>query len=244
MALTGKNSDQVIGEVGDVFGQGRPTLEVIVPSWVRVQKEAAARSLQHWIRPSMGMFAQAGYDVSEAECQEFLDWIEAIQFFEVFWHFERLGEISNQGDLISRAALTRETEGMGTTIEHLLNYIIAQSDPAYDLYKPNRTLFPKIKWLWDDKPDIVINGLGPHSQLTRLTSDLQASLNNIDNVSAGGLYVNIVRDLLKTILIRNQGTHISLLGFGYNNLVKLIEVLLRTMVLIWKHAKIKGAIKI
>jgi hypothetical protein len=244
MVLTGKNDAQLIAEVGDILGRGRPTLEIIVPSWVKVQREAAARSLDHWIRPSMAPLAQTGYDVSEAECQAFLDWIETIKFFEVFWHFERLGEIPNQEDEIRLAALTRETEGMGMTIEHLLNYIIAQRDSTYDLYKVDRTLFPKIKWLWSDKPDIVINGLGRYSQLTRITSNLQVSLNNIDKVTAGGSYVNIVRDLLKTILIRNQGAHISLLGLVYDDLVKLLEVLLRSMVLTWKHAKIRGIIKV
>jgi hypothetical protein len=188
--------------------------------------------------------ARMGYDVSDAECEGFLDWIEAIRFFEVFLHFERLEEINNQEDLISLAALARETEGMGTTIEHLLNYIIEQCDPTYNLSKADSTLFPKIKWLWSDKPDIVINGLGPNSLLTRITSDLQASLDNIDKVLAGGSYVNIVRDLLKTILIRNQGAHISLLGFAHDDLVKLLEVLLRSMVLTWKHAKMRGFIKI
>jgi hypothetical protein len=242
MVLTGKIDDQVITEVGDVLGRGRPTLEVIVPSWVKVQKETAARSLKHWIKPSMTPLAPVGYDVSDADCQAFLYWIETIRFFEVFLHFERLEEISNQEDIISLAVLTRETEGMGTTIEHLLNYIIGQCDPTYNLYKADRTLFPKVKWLWSDKPDIVIDGLGPHSSLTRITSDLQASLDNIVKVSAGGVYVNIMQDLLKAILIRNQGAHISLLGFARDDLVKLLEVLLRSIVLTWKHAKMRGFI--
>jgi hypothetical protein len=105
-----------------------------------------------------------------------------------------------------------------------------------------QTLFPKLKWLWRDKPDIVISGLGPHGDLTRATFDLQASLERIDRVSAGGLYVHIVQDLLKMALIRNQGVHISLHGFTHGDLVRLLEVLLRSMVITWKHAKMRGLI--
>jgi hypothetical protein len=235
MVLTARNDDQVIAEVGDVIGHGRSTLEVIFPNWIKVQKEAATRSLKRWIKPIMAPLARVGYDVSDAECEEFLNWIETIGFFQIFWHFERLGEIGNQEDPISHAALAREVEGMGATIEHLLNQI-GTHDPTYKLHD---TLFPKIKRLWEDNSHIVKGGLGPNGKLTSVTPDLQARLEEIDRVSSGGPYADIVRDLLKTTLIRNQGAHISLLGFTHDSLVKLLEVLLRTMVLTWKHAKIR-----
>jgi hypothetical protein len=208
MVLTGKDDDQVIAE-------------------------AAARSLKRWIKPTMAALAGVGYDVSDAECEDFLNWIEAIGFLQVFWHFERLGEIGYLEDLVHIAALASETEGMGSTIEHLANQVGAH-DPSYPV---KETLFPKVKWLWRDNSDVVISGLGPQSKLTRVTSDLRASLENIDRVSAGGRYVDIVRDLLKTTLIRNQGVPISLRGFTRDDLVKLLEVLLRSMVITWKHAK-------
>jgi hypothetical protein len=189
MVLTGRDVDQMIADVGDMHGRGLPTLEVIFPNWIKVQKEAATRSLKHWIKPSMAALAQIGYDVSDAECEDFLTWIETMQFVQVFWHFERLGEIGYEEDPVGLAALAKEAEGMGSTIEHLLNHIGAQN-PTYKL---ERTFFPKIKWLWRDNSDIVINGLGPQSVLTRVTSDLKASLENIDRVSAGGSYVWYVR---------------------------------------------------
>jgi hypothetical protein len=233
MVVTGKDDDQVIAEVGDVIGRGRSTLDIIFPNWIKVQKEAAARSLKRWIKPTMAALAGAGYDISDAECEDFLNWIEAIGFLQVFWHFERLGEIGYVEDPVHIAALASETEGMGSTIEHLVNQVGAH-DPSYPV---KETLFPKVKWLWRDNSDIVINGLGPQRKLTRVTSDLRASLENIDRVSVGGRYVDIVRDLLKTTLIRNQGVHISLRGFTRDDLVKLLEVLLRSMVITWKHAK-------
>jgi hypothetical protein len=144
MVLTGKDDDQVIADVADVIGHGRPTLEVIFPNWIKVQKEAATRSLMHWIMPTMAPLAGVGYNVSDAECEEFLNWIETIGFFQVLWHFERLGEIGYQEDPVNLAALARETEGIGATIEHLLNYVIGQGDPTYNLHKADRTLFPKM----------------------------------------------------------------------------------------------------
>jgi hypothetical protein len=236
MVLTGKNDDQVIAEVEDIIGHGRPTLEVIFPNWIKVQKEAAARSLKHWIKPTMAPLAGVGYDVSDAECESFLDWIETIGFLQVFWHFERLGEIGYEEDPISLAALAKETEGMGLTIEHLIHHI-GEGHPTYD-EKSYKTFFWKVKWLWGDNHNIVMGGLGPKSSdLTGVTSDLQASLKKINEVSEGGLHVDIVRDLLKTMLIRNQGAHVRLHGFTHKDLVKLLEVLLRSMILTWKHAK-------
>jgi hypothetical protein len=52
----------------------------------------------------------------------------------------------------------------------------------------------------------------------------------------------MVRDLLKVILIRNQGVHLSLRGFDRDELYQLLEVALRSAVIIWKHAKKSGLI--
>ena len=59
----------------------------------------------------------------------------------------------------------------------------------------------------------------------------------ITGVTSRSPYVEIVHDLLKLILIRNQGVHLSLRGFDRDELYQLLEVALRSAVIIWKHPK-------
>jgi hypothetical protein len=89
----------------------------------------------------------------------------------------------------------------------------------------------------------VVHGLGTNSQWTHTDkSDLKTQMAGIARVASGSPYAEIVQDLLKTILIRNQGTHLSLRGFGYEELFHLLQVLLRSTILIWRHAKTRGLI--
>jgi len=81
------------------------------------------------------------------------------------------------------------------------------------------------------------NGLFANSQLTGTGKiAFRTQITAITGVTSGGPYVEIVRDLLKIILIRNHGVHLSLRGFGRDELYQLLEVALRSAVIIWKHA--------
>jgi hypothetical protein len=237
-ALTGMDFDQIAQYVGHITGHRSPTLEVIFPNWIKEQKETGARSLKHWIKPTMSMMAPLGYDVSDADCDGFFDWLEGEGLLQFFWHVQRFDELGNREDLIGQEGLAKEIEGLATTLEHLLNHI---GNP-HPTFQSAKAMFWKVKWVWGNVPDVV-NGLLANSHLTgtgRFT--FRTQIPAITDVTSGGPYVEIVRDLLKIILIRNQGVHLSLRGFDRDELYQLLEVALRSAVIIWKHAKKSGLI--
>jgi hypothetical protein len=99
------------------------------------------------------------------------------------------------------------------------------------------TMYPKLQTLWDDIPQ-VSDDLYKKKKLTTLyNTNMPQQMAKITMVTIGGIYSEIVRDLLKTSLIRNQGIHLSLRGFDREELFQLLEVILRSAVLMWKHAK-------
>lgn len=241
--LTGKDYDDVVHDVGKVTNHFRPTLEAIFPDWVKDRKESASWSLKNWIKPSMSVLAPLGHDVSDTECDELLEWIEKEGLFQFLWHFQRLTDLGQREDPISLAGIANEVGGLCSTIEHVLNYI------GFPRSKYNReTMHEKMVWLWDHNQEVK-GGLnrGKSKGLTSLkgSSSLLAKIADIEqaqDAEVGGQYAPIVRDLLKTVLIRNQGTHLSFTGFSLEELSKLLEVLLRSTVLIWKHARANALI--
>jgi hypothetical protein len=236
--LTGMDFDHITREVGTVTGHARPTLDVIFPNWTTERKESAARSLKHWIKPSMSSMAPIGYDLSDADCGEFLEWLEREGFLQFFWHIQRLDELAGREDLIGQQGLAKEIEGLTTTIEHLLNHL----GHRHWTSKSAEDMFGKVKWLWNDMKD-VLHGLGTNRSLTNTRSaDFQTQMTAITHVTSGGAHAEIVRDFLRMILIRNQGVHLSLRGIDHEELYQLLEVLLRSVVLVWKHAKRRGLI--
>jgi hypothetical protein len=237
-SLTGMDFDQITQHVGHMTGHSRPTLEVIFPNWIKERKETGARSLKHWIKPTMSLMAPVGYDVTDAECDAFFDWLEGEGLLQFLWHVQRFDELGNRDDLIGQEGLAKEIEGLATTIEHLLNHI----GSYHPTYQSSRAMFWKVKWLWGNVTDVV-NGLYANSQLTGTGKfAFRTQITAITGVTSGGPYVEIVRDLLKIILIRNQGVHLSLRGFGRDELYQLLEVALRSAVIFWKHAKRFGLI--
>jgi hypothetical protein len=236
--VTGMDFDQITQHVGHITGHRRPTLEVIFANWIKEQKETGARSLKHWIKPTTSMMAPVGYDVSDAECDAFFDWLEGEGLLQFFWHVQRFDELGNREDLIGQEGLAKEIEGLATTLEHILN-LIGNPHPTFQSAK---AMFWKVKWLWGNVPDVV-HGLLANSHLTGTGKfTFRTQISAITGVTSGGPYVEIVRDLLKIILIRNQGVHLSLRGFDRDELYQLLEVALQSAVLIWKHAKKSGRI--
>ena len=186
----------------------------------------------------MSLMAPVGYDLSDVECDAFFDWLEGEGLLQFLWHVDRFDELGNRQDFIGQEGLAKEIEGLATTIEHLLNHI----GSAHPTFQSSKEMFWKVKWLWRNVHD-VIHGLGASSHLTNTQKfAFRTQITAITGATPGGPYVEIVRDLLKIILIRNQGVHLSLRGFDRDELYQLLEVALRSAVIIWKHAKKSGLI--
>jgi hypothetical protein len=236
LAATGKDYDHVVAEVGRVTHHFRPTLEVLFPDWIKNQKEAAGRSLKKWIRPTMICLQPIGHDVSEAECDELLEWLVVQDLFDVLWFFSRLTELGHSEDLITTAGLRMEVVAFASSIEHLLNYL---GDLRQATWPSKPGLMFKTKWLWEDVSDVV-DALKAHHSLTQTQPDLPTQRTLIGQLESAGRYNEVTRTLLQTVLIRNQGAHLSFRGLSRDEVFQLVEVLLRSTALTWKHARTRG----
>lgn len=235
--LTGREYDEVENEVGRVTNHFAPTLRVIFPDWIKNQKESAERSLKQWIGPTMSPLAPLGYDISDIECEGFLEWIRQEGQLQFLWHFRRLVDLGEREDPVGLAGIASEVSNLCLTIEHIVNYIGFRHTSL-----PHGTLHDKTKWLWGLNQDVVRGlQLGKSRGLTSVNANtLEMALLDIDrtpDTDMGGQFSPIVRALLKTILIRNQGAHFSFARFSREEIYQLLETLLRGSLLIWKQVK-------
>lgn len=229
--------------VGRVTGHLRPTLNVILPDWFVQQRELADRSLKNWIGPTMSAFSAIAYSFSGAELDEFLEWIFAQGFLQVPLFFSRLVEVRKTDARVAPTVLAKEAEGLSSTIEHLINAIAAQATnhTMKATWPADKQLGDKIQWLWSDLL-VVHQSLICYGHLTRTPPGFLQQRNRIANVLPGDPHQSLVQHLLLARLVRNQFVHLSLTGFDREETHELIEVLLRTILLSWKHARVRGII--
>ncbi|HXQ20521.1 MAG TPA: hypothetical protein VN812_02520 [Candidatus Acidoferrales bacterium] len=121
---------------------------------------------------------------------------------------------------VAPTVLAKEVEGLGSTIEHLMNAIGAQAtDLAMRASWPaDKTLRQKIQWLWSDVSIVVqsleTQGANALGYLTNTGPGFATQRSEIANVLGGDAHQPLVQHLLLTLLVRNQGAHLSLSGFG------------------------------
>jgi hypothetical protein len=230
MLLTRQDYRQVVDEIGRVTPHFEPTLDVISPDWSAEQKRAVARSLKSWIAPSMAPWQSIGYDLRGPECEEIPEWFFEQGLHQLFWLYSRLGELTPH-DPIDLSGLAREAEGLALLFEHLLNHV-AQLAGQF----PGATLKPKLIWLWGDVANVV-QGLSQHWGLTNTTPGLSHCRAQIAALALSTPHGPIVQELLDAALIRNQGTHLSFAQLSTEEVYDLLAVLLRALVLTWKHAR-------
>jgi len=237
MLITGKEYDQVIKGVGRATSHFKPTLDVIFPQWLAEQKEDAFIVFKSWIMPTMEDFLSVGHNFDELECREMVEWIVEQNQIQILWYLEHVNKCWRNQDIASLTALRKTVEGLSSSFEHILNSIASKTNGITE----NRNLFAKVKWLWGDV-DCVVHLLGINSNLTRSDDSYMRKWDQINNISSQEQYMAVVQDILKAVLIRNHGLHLSLNKFGREELLEFIRVLLRNVALAWKHARSRGLI--
>lgn len=207
----------------------------------RKQRNLADRSLRKWIAPTTAVFQTVGYEMSPEDCKDFMDWIFAESLLQVPLFFARLVEARQADSRIAPTVLAKEAEGLASTIEHIINAIGAKATgPALVSWPGGSTLWPKLKWLWDDV-DAVKQNLDGYAYLTQTTKvqfvDQQRA---IVKILGGCVHQAVVQHLLLATLVRDQAAHRSLVGV--DEVDGLIEILLRTLLLVWKQGRKRGLV--
>jgi len=234
MLLSGKQYEEVVANVGRVMGHFKPSLDVILPQWITEQKEAMQQVFKDWIWPTLESYKLAGLNLKDGDREAFVDWVVNEEHFQFLWHIEQVNKCWQFEDPVSLTVLAKTVEGLSNSFEHILNGIVLQSKD---------TLFKKVKWLWSDDC-VVLHLLGENSELSRSDSNFDEQWRAIDSFPESNVRVEIVRDFLKAILIRNHGTHLGFKLFYRERLLGFAKLLLRVVIVTWWHARSRGLLEV
>lgn len=223
---------KIITQVGAVAGWHRPTLEVIFPDWVREQREVVEASLSQWIVPHLAQMPQ-DFAFCAADVVPFCDWIEKKGFLQFYWHFRRLTDIGRFDDDMSRSAVTVEVIGLASLIEHLVTRALEDRKPP-----PRRETLK-------DLPSKLVELLRAQHPALRLafetnaplrkttTRTLRQQLARVKRMPSVGPETQVLKALLRLVLIRNTVSHAGLSGFSRDEMQTLIESLLISSLVVW-----------
>lgn len=220
----------VVMKVGNAGGYFKPILKVIFPDWMEEQRDLAERSLKSWMIPSMAALPPP-FAISEKDVEEFCAWVEKQGLVQLYWHFKRLMDIGFADHPIARSATAAEAVGFANTVELLANAVVK----ARTKKTPRDTLFPKLQTIFKTASPSVAALLEYHWKLTGTKkSTLRKRIAQIDRLKKGGTEAPVVRALLKFVVIRNEGSHLGLIGFDRQEIYELLEALIQACLVIWK----------
>lgn len=239
-AATDIDPQTIIQRVGRRTGHFKATLEIIFPDWTTEQRDLTIRSLKLWTDKHLAELPPP-FPVSEAELNEFCDWLEGHGLYQYYWHFHRLVDLQDKNDQVHHAASTAEVVGFATLCEMIANEVMKHRD----MVPRGHTLSPKLQKIFDNTGPVDLSDFfckrknkNQKQRFGHLTNtnkqSLQRRLAQIDRIKAGGPYNSIVRIMLSFMAIRNEGTHIGLIHLGRVSTVKMIQTLSLASLMMWK----------
>jgi hypothetical protein len=232
--VTDRDFDQVVVDV--------PTLDVIFPDWVADQSRAAHLAITSIIAGDLAWLKGTVHEVSRGDCAKFLEWVKAQGMYQFLWFFARLEDLGHRSDPVGLAGLAREVQSLCASFEHLM-VGFTPIKKTQRMRKRGRfrreTLTSRLISLWRDV-DEINNGLANNIHLTQPQDDLRMQLTQIKGFPGQGAYALILLDLLATVLVRNYGTHLSLQGVSREECFQLLNAVLRSVIVCWKHANLRG----
>lgn len=230
-AATGIDPRRIVEAVGRRTGHFKPTLEVIFPDWTEEQRDLTIRSLKGWADDALTALPTP-FPVTETELNEFCNWLEERGLFQYYWHFRRLVDLQRRDDPVHRAASTAEVVGFATLCEMIANEVMIDRR----LTPRGTTLFPKLRKLFDANGPIDLNPLfNRFGELVNTKSQsLSRRLAQIARITRSGPYSPILRAVLSTMAIRNEGAHLGLRHFDHVKVIDMIRILAITSLMIWK----------
>lgn len=230
-AATDIDPQDVVQRVGRRTGHFRPTLEVIFPDWTEEQRDLTIRSLKRWADESLASLPSP-FPVSEAELNDFCDWLEDRGLYQYYWHFRRLVDLQNSDDPVYHAASSAEVVGFATLCEMIANEVLRDQgrEPRGD------TLPRKLKKIFNTNGPIDLGAMfDRYYKLTNTNrQSLPRRLAQIARINAGGLHSPVLRALLSLWVIRNEGAHLGLHQFEPARIVEMIRILALASLMLWK----------
>lgn len=239
-AATGINPQVIVQRVGRRTGHFKATLEVIFPDWTEEQRDLTVCSLKRWADEYLAGLPSP-FQVSEAELNEFCDWLESRRLYQYYWHFRRLVDLQRKNDPVHHAASAAEVVGFATLCELIANEVMIDRG----LTPRGQTLRPKLRDIFDHTGPVNLN----EYFLTRKNSrqsqrfghlantsaqSLLQRLAQIERIRAGGPHSPVLRAMLSFMTIRNEGAHLGLLHFDRARIIEMIRILSLASLMLWK----------
>ncbi len=239
-AATGIEPQDIVQRVGQRAGHFRQTLEVVFQNWTEEQRELTIGSLKRWADVSLASLPSP-FPVSEAELNDFCDWLEDRGLYQYYWHFRRLVDLRSRDDPVYHAAASAEVVGLATLCELIANEVMIDRG----LEPRGKTLAPKLRAIFDhagpvDLSDHLLSrgNTGLRHRLGHLANTSNQSLSQrlaqIDRIRAGGSHSPVLRSMLSFMAIRNEGTHLGLIHLDKPRIVEMIRILSLASLMIWK----------
>lgn len=239
-AAKGIDPHDVVQRVGRRTGHFRPTLEVIFPDWTEEQRDLTVRSLKRWADEFLASLPSP-FPVTEAELNDFCDWLEDRGLYQYYWHFRRLVDLQDSDDPIHHAASSAEVVGLATLCELIANEVMIDRG----LTPRGNTLAPKLQAIFDHGGPVDLRehlrnrgNTGLKLRLGHLANTSNQSLlqrlAQIERIRAGGQYSPVLRAMLSFMAIRNEGAHLGLLHFNHARTIEMIRVLSLASLMLWK----------
>jgi len=239
-AATGIDPQDVVQRVGRRTGHLRPTLEVIFPDWTEEQRDLTIRSLTHWADEFLASLPSP-FPVSEAELNDFCDWLEDRGLYQYYWHSRRLVDLQDSDHPIHHAASSAEVVGLATLCELIANEVMIDRG----LTPRGKTLAPKLQAIFNPAGPVDLReclrnrgDTGRRDRLGHLANtsnqSLPQRLAQIERIRASGQHSPVLRAMLSFMAIRNEGAHLGLLQFSQARTFKMIRVLSLASLMLWK----------
>ncbi len=201
----GMSYDQLVSSVGHVGSGFRPTLEQIFPDWQKNAREQLELSLKHVV-VTKAPKASADFTLCDADIGDFLDWLERLGAWKIHLSVEEILKRQFSAVAADRAALTKEVEGLSTTLEHMINKMLEEMGAPAD-----GTLFRKLLQAVSNQSDIA-SDISLNSRLVSTKPGIPRStqLSLIAALPETTANTGISRVLLAAVLYRNDGQHNSM----------------------------------
>jgi hypothetical protein len=228
---TGKSFENLASELGRVTGHVKPTLKVVLPDWVEERREEIVEHLRHRLPELSTRCSLTGYVIDEAVLHDFASWLESTHLFEVLFHYENLAKLNARPDFVARVGYAKEAVALATTVEHAVNALASEHVQVRGM-----TLLPKLLALWRGSPR-VREILEKHRGLTSTHhASLEEQWTAIDAIVGGSGPVAVAKFLLRTVLIRNEGSHLGLAALPPHRVREVVGVLFDVIFLCWLEA--------
>lgn len=230
-AITGAKFKDVVSSIGRRTGHSSPTLRVIFPDWVEEQRQLAMRSLKPWVDKAFSTLPSV-FSFSESDINNFFDWLEERGLYNFFWHYHRLSELADRDGPVERAASSSEVASFATLVEMIANEAVIDRGGV----PRGGSLNSKLRILFNEHSAFDVQPYFNTFKNLMMTKNftLAQQLAKIARITKGGVHNPIVKTLMGTVTIRNEGAHLGLLKYDRVKNIELFQTLTLATLLIWK----------